>query len=63
MTATERTIGIRVTVIGTPRPALRGIAEALTAAIRPGILAALRTLEDIGSRMPVVVAVRKEHRG
>ena len=62
MTDTD-TVEIKVTVIGTPWPALRGIAEALTAAIRPGILAALRTLEDIGSRMPVVVAVRKEHRG
>ena len=63
------TVDVRVTVIGTQRPIIHGrsstrLAAALTASIRPGILAALRTLEDIGSRLPVVVAVRKEeHRG
>ena len=60
----EPTADVKVTVIGTPQPILPGLAPALTASIRPGILAALRTLEDIGSRLPVVVAVRKEeHRG
>ena len=64
MTDTEHTIDIKVTVIGSHRPILPRFAAALTASIRPGIRAALRTLEDIGSRLPMVVAVRKEeHRG
>ena len=56
------TVHIKVTVIGTPRPIVPGLAEVLTAAIRPGILIAIRTLEDIGSRLPAVAAIRKEHR-
>lgn len=59
----EPTADVKVTVIGTPRPILPGLAAALTASIRPGILAAFRTLEDIGSRLPVVAAARREHRG